>query len=320
MQKNPDSRDLLYLQFVTDRMHGHSDKQIANKLVSGPPTLLYRQLANDGYPVCPACGAAPIDKKHSCKSKRQPGLGTGKSSELPDPSLASELFADTLRSLLARVADIEPRHESSQDGRIVGTDTFVGSLYLERRYERKGKVVENFSQEQWNELCARHGQNPTVEGFWVEGDGLKRAAGAARHPAELLTTLIGVYALADGDMDQLLETLYPGTPTQDTLEAIRKRVDGKKKPDNMDGLKTLARQLATLVRGQELSGAPPPSLTPVEHDAACYITMLREEKFSDEEIEKKLSNHRMADGSGLSKAEIQRLGNLRLRYYEDYSE
>jgi hypothetical protein len=47
--------------------------------------------------------------------------------------------------------------------------------------------------------------------------------------------------------------------------------------------------------------------------------MLREEKFSDEEIAKKLSNHRMADGSKLSKAYIQRLGNLRLRYDEDYS-
>jgi hypothetical protein len=140
MQKNPDSRDLRYLQFVTDRMHGHSDKQIANKLVSGPPTLLYRQLANDGYPVCPACGAAPIDKKHSCRSKRQPGPGMGKSSELPDPSLASELFADTLRSLLARVADLEPRHESSQDGRIVGRDTFVGSLYLSRHI-RPGALV-----------------------------------------------------------------------------------------------------------------------------------------------------------------------------------
>jgi hypothetical protein len=315
MQKNPDSRDLRYLQFVTDRMHGDSDKQIAHKLVSGPPTSLYRQLANDGYPVCPACGAAPIDKKHSCRSKRQPGPGTGKSSELPDPSLASELFADTLRSLLAKVADLEPRHESSQDGRIVGRDTFVpGPSYLSRRTKWKGKVVENFSQEQWNELCARHGQNPTVEGFWVEGDGLKRAAGAARHPAEPLTTFIGVYALADGDMNRLLETLYPGTPTQETLEAIEKRVDGKKKPDNMDGLKSLAQQLATLVRGQGLSGAPPPGLTAVEHDAACYITMLREEKFSEEEIEKKLSNHRMADGSALSRADIQRLGNLRLRY------
>jgi len=314
MQKNPDSRDLRYLQFVTDRMHGHSDKQIANKLVSGPPTLLYRQLANDGYPVCPACGAAPMDKKHSCESKRQPGPGTGNSSELPDPSLASELFADTLRSLLARVTDLELRHESSQDGRIAGMDTFVGSLYLSRRDERNDKDVDNFSEEQWNDLCARHGQNPTVEGFWVEGDGLKRAAGAARHPAEPLTTFIGVYVLADGDMNRLLETLYPGTPTQETLEAIRKRVDGKKKPDNMDGIKTLAQQLATLVRGQGLSGAPPPGLTAVEHDAACYITMLREEKFSEEEIEKKLSNHRMANGSALSRADIQRLGNLRLRY------
>ena len=193
----------------------------------------------------------------------------------------------------------------------------MGSLYLSRRDKRNGKVVENFSAEQWNDLCARHGQNPTVEGFWVEGDGLKRAAGAARHPAEPLTTFIGVYALADGDMNRLLETLYPGTPTQDTLEAIRKRVEGKKKSDNMDGIKTLAQQLATLVRGQGLSGAPPPGLTAVEHDAACYITMLREEKFSDEEIAKKLSNHRMADGSKLSKADIQRLGNLRLRYDED---
>src|SRR5215210_447789 len=142
MQKNLDSRDLQYLQFFNDRMHGHSDEQIANKLVSGPPTSLYRQLANDGYPVCPACGESPINKNHSCKSKRQFGPGTGKSSDLPDPSLASELFADTLRRLLARVADLEPRHESSQDGRIVGRDTFVGSLYLSRRNERKDKVVE----------------------------------------------------------------------------------------------------------------------------------------------------------------------------------
>jgi len=314
MQKNPDSRDLRYLQFVTDQMHGHSDKQIANKLVSGPPTLLYRQLANDGYPVCPACGAAPIDKKHSCESKQQPGPGTGKSSELPDTARASELIADTLRGLLASVADLEFRHERSQDGRIVGTDTFLGSSYFSRRYEWKGKVVENFSEEQWNDLCTRHGQNPTVKGFWVEEGGLKRAAGAARHPAVPLTTLIGVYALAGDDMDRLLETLYPGTPTQDTLEAIKKRVEGKKKPDKMDGLKALAQQLASLVRGQVLRGAPPPGLTPVEHDAACYITMLREEKFSEEEIEKKLSNHRMADGSALSRADIQRLGNLRLRY------
>jgi hypothetical protein len=70
-----------------------------------------------------------------------------------------------------------------------------------------------------------------------------------------------------------------------------------------------------LVRGQSLAGAPPPGLTPEEHDAACYITMLRsEKKYTDEEILRKLSNHRMADGSKLSTMDLQRLGNLRLSY------
>src|SRR5215208_3532927 len=78
MQKNPDSRDLRYFKFVNARMNGRSDEQIADKLVSGPPITLYRRLASDGYPVCPTCGAAPINDKHSCESKRQPGPGTGK--------------------------------------------------------------------------------------------------------------------------------------------------------------------------------------------------------------------------------------------------
>jgi len=149
------------------------------------------------------------------------------------------------------------------------------------------------------------------------GAGLKRAVGAARQPAEPETTLIGVYALAGGDMERLLEILYPGTPTQERREAIRKRVEGKKKLDKIDGLKAIAGQLATLVRGEPLGGAPPPSLTAVEHDAACYITVLRDEEHSDEEILAKLSNHRMAGGSKLSMEDVHRLGSLRLRYTED---
>jgi hypothetical protein len=239
----------------------------------------------------------------------------GKRTELPEVSRAAELFADTLRGLLASVADLDYRQDSSQDGRIAGIDAIPGPSYLSRRYQSESKVVEIFSEEQWNDICARYGQDPSMEGFWVEGGGLKRAAGAARHPAEPHTTLIGVYALAGGDLEQLLEALHPGTPTQETREAVRRRVDGKKKPDKMDGLKALARQLATLVRGQALAGAPPPGLTPVEHDAACYITMLRsEKKHTDEEILAKLSNHMMADGRKLSMTDLQRLGNLRLSY------
>ena len=190
-------------------------------------------------------------------------------------------------------------------------------MYLSRRYEYKGRVVENFSEDQWNELCTKHGEDPDIEGFWVDSGALRRAAGATRHPAEPLTTLIGAYALAGGDMEELLERLYPGAPTQEIREAIRKRVDGKKKLDKMDGLKVLAQQLAMLVRGQALVGTPPPGLTRMEHDAACYITMLRGEKRSNEEILSRLSNHRTADGSELSMADVHRLENLRLKYEAD---
>jgi hypothetical protein len=247
---------------------------------------------------------------------RQPGPGTGRGTELPAVSQACELFAETLRDLLARVADLEFRHDSSQDGRVVGTDTIAESAYLSRWCEINGKTIENSSEEQWDDLCSRHGQDPAVEGFWVEDSGLNRAAGAARQPAEPETTLIGVYALAGGDMERLLELLYPGTLTQEAREAVRKHVEGKKNPDKIDGLKTVAGQLAALVRGQSIVGRPPIDLTAVEHDAACYITELRGEEHSDEEILAKLSNHKMADGSKLSMEDVHRLGNLRLRYTE----
>jgi hypothetical protein len=314
--RQPDPLDTRYLKLVMGRLNGVPDQDIATELECGSAVHMYQRFSNDNYPVCAECGAAPINKEHACKSKRQWGPGTDERAELPAPSRASELFADLLRGLLASVADLEFRYENSQDGRIVGTDTLPGPVYFSRRCENKrtGKVVENWSEDQWHALCASHGQDPAVEGFWVEGGGLKRAAGAARHPAEPLTTLIGVYALAGGDMKLLLEALYPGTPGEQAREAIRKRVEGKKRPDKMDGLKAIAGQLAALVRGQTLTGAPSPGLTAVEHDAACYITMLREEKRSYEEILAKLSNHRTADGSKLSMADVHRLADLKLRY------
>lgn len=312
--RQPHPRDARYLKFVMGRFSGLSDRDIATKLECGSVAHLYQRLSDEGYPVCAACGAAPKDKEHACKPKRRPGPGSEDGTSLPAPSRASELLVDLLHGLLASVADLEFRHDSSQDGRVVGTDTIPGPSYFSRRYEREGKVVENWSEEQWTALCVNHGQDPAVEGFWAEGGGLKRAAGAARHPAEPETTLIAIYALAGGDIESLLEALYPGTPDELTREAIRKRVEGKKKPDNMDGLKAIAGQLASLVRGQTLAGAPPPGLTTVEHDAACYISMLRDANHSDEEILAKLANHRMADGSKLSIADVHRLASLKLKY------
>jgi uncharacterized protein (DUF427 family) len=58
--KEPDPRDYRYLWFVTGRVKGLSDEEIAKTLHCGSVAHLYQRLSADGYPVCPACGAAPV--------------------------------------------------------------------------------------------------------------------------------------------------------------------------------------------------------------------------------------------------------------------
>jgi hypothetical protein len=320
MPRKPDSRDLRYLQFVTDRTHGHSDKEIADKLVSGTPSDLYSCLADDGYPVCPVCGAAPVDKARHCElpKQRKPGAGAGQHRELPPPALAVGLFQERLEALqvlLRDAEDLEHRQEGYQDGRFPGADVYECTLVF-TRYGRDndGCRLEIYSEEQWRKLCEQYGQDPEEEHFGVMNSVLQAPTEAAPVPSEPLTTLIGVYALAGGQIEPLLEALYPGEPSREVLEEVRKCVEGKKKPDKKDGLKAVARQLAILARGGGLKGAPPIALSSEEHDAACYITQLREENRSEELIRRSLSNHRKPDGSKLTKEDVDRLGRLRLRY------
>ena len=319
MQQKPDKRDLRYLQFVTDRMNGRSDEEIADQLVRGAPADLYRRLADDGYPVCPACGAAPVKGRHCASpNRRNPGAGTGVRRELPPATRAVRLFQErleALQALLRGTEDLEHRQEVYQDGRFPGADVYEGTLVFSRyRRDKDGRRLENYPKEEWQELCEQYDQDPQEEDFWVMDSVLQAPTEAAPVPPEPLTTLIGVYALAGGEIEALLEALYPAEPSRDVREEVRKCVEGKKKPDKKDGLKTLARQLAVLVRGGSLEGAPRPALSSAEHDAACYITQLREEGRSEEEILQSLSNHRKPDGSKLTKEDVSRLGLLRLSY------
>ena len=112
--KSPHPRDSRYLTSVMRRLGGLSDKDMAEELKCRSMAHLYPRLSDDGYPVCSACGAAPIDKKqHACGAMRKPGPGTGEGTELPAASRASKLFGDTLHGLLASVANLDYRHDSS---------------------------------------------------------------------------------------------------------------------------------------------------------------------------------------------------------------
>jgi hypothetical protein len=307
IQKNPDPRDLRYIQFVSDRLHGLSETDIAQQFGFESPKALYQRLSKDGYPVCPGCGTASVTGKHCEPHKRQrnPGAGTGQCRQLPSAAQAADLFREQLESLLREVDELEHQDEVLQDGRVVATGVYSANAAW---------VPRTDNSEEWRARYERYGQDPSTDGFWATDVVLKAPAGAARNPSKSLTTLIGVYALSGGDMEPLLNVLYPGEPSEETLERIRDRVEGEKKPDKVDGVKTVAGQLATLVRGGTIEGAPPAPLTPEEHDVACFITQLREEGHSEDEILRRLSNHRRRNGKALTKKDIGVLGNLRLRY------
>ena len=209
--------------------------------------------------------------------------------------------------MLREVDELEHQDEVLQDGRVAATGVYrANATWIPR--------IDN--SEEWQALCERYGQDPNTDGFWATDVVLKAPSGATRNPSELLITLIGVYALSGGDMEPLVNLLYPGEPSEAALKKIRDRVEGEKKLNKVDGLRTVAGQLATLVRGGTIEGAPPVPLTPEEHDAACFITQLREGGHSEDEILRRLSNHRRRNGRALTKKDVSVLGNLRLRYPE----
>jgi hypothetical protein len=70
IQKDPDKRDLRYLRLVTQRLEGRTDTEIAKGMDIDPPEALYQLLAQDGFPICPVCGAAHAGANH-CEEKRR---------------------------------------------------------------------------------------------------------------------------------------------------------------------------------------------------------------------------------------------------------
>jgi hypothetical protein len=300
--------DLRYLQYAFGRAQDWPIKKIIKELDDPDiesPQVLYQRLARDGYPVCPVCGEAPVQQNHCQETIRgKPGAGAGKYEELTSPPRAEELFRGQIEALLSASRSLY-NTLGYQDRRFVGAHVYEVSALFPRKV---------YSEKQWREICERYSHDPSVDEREVKDATLQVPAGAEPSPPEPLTTLIGVYALAGGDMEALLKALHPGAPSKEKRERVRKCVEGKKKRDGKDGLRSVTEELAKLVLGDEATGRPPVGLSTIEHDAACYITQLRGEGRSDEEILTRLRNHRMSDGSELTAHDVSRLGNLRLRY------
>ena len=107
--KDQENKVRRFVDFCVQRSHtALTEEQIATRLGFRSPRVLYKQLENDGSPVCGVCGQLYPEPDHHKEHKqkrqtRQPGVGGGRGVKLPDASGALDLFRATLEELERRI-------------------------------------------------------------------------------------------------------------------------------------------------------------------------------------------------------------------------
>lgn len=265
---------------------GLTDTQIAREMQFRSAEMLYKQLEQDGSPVCGVCGLLYPDRAHreghkDKRKKRQPGVGGGgRRVKLPDASDPRSLFRRAIEDLDEYLAFVDVE-ESWLEGN-VEEGQFKGKHFITHYVDREAREVatrEEFTDEQWKELCEEHDADPASDQV-VLSFGEATAGGVGRTPSVFLTALIAAYALAHQPLTPLIEALHyePDSVPRDELNA------------NVDELHRVAGHLAARVRGGVVErGRGIEEIPREEHFAAWLIQGLKEEgASSDEEIHERI--------------------------------
>jgi hypothetical protein len=207
---------------------------------------------------------------------------SGPVEELPPASNATSLFREKLNALAQDNEDLRYRKEKLQGGLF-----HQGAVYDPIYFPR-----DKMSEEGWKQLCETHNLDPDEAGYLDTNARTRILGGGTPAPQAPLPALIAAYVLTEGDVGPLLGALYPGTPSAEIVEQIRKRIEGKKGDDRVDGLKVIAQQLATLVRGGQVRpGRDPAASRGLEDNLACRITDDRKAGVPDQEIFEELRDY-----------------------------
>ena len=223
-------------------------------------------------------------KKEVPKKPPQRLRNAGPRQDLPPAANAAELFRERLEALRKSVELLEHINEG---------------LY--------GKYFGRSNVETASVLYG---------GRWTDDAIVSLPDTVARSPTEIEATLIGVYALAGGRMDLLLDALHLDSPSvgSGTWEEIRQCIQGSRPHDKKDGLKVLARHLVTWVRGGEVGTGRPSELPAMDHEVASITTKYRKDGLTDEQIARKLAHLKKEDGTHYSVEDITELGDLGLSW------
>ncbi len=246
------------------------------------------------------------DKNRKKGVHRSRSLGAAR--ELPPASNATGLFRDRLEALLESAEQLKHMHESLRGNYFVRNRVDTSPVFFSR---------DHLPEDLWETLRKQYELGPDDEGFLDTNAHSRFPGGVERSPSDIEATLIGVYALAGGRMDSLLDALHPDSPhlRAETLEGVRQCVEGSKAAgDKRDGLRVLARHLATWVRGGEVRSGRPTGLSEMEHNLACRITQHRKDGLTDEEIADRIAHYKKEDGTSYGIKDVAELGALNLSW------
>src|SRR5215211_7323568 len=149
-----------YLQFyLLRRNDDYSEEQIASRLGFGSPQALYQQLRADKHPVCPICGALPVEEEHCeppAAPKRQARKEGGEAVPLPPAENAIGLITQVLNGLLLfEVGKLKRRDERLKGGRFAVEREKWNYWFLDR---------DDFSEEEeWRRFCEKNRVDPEID-------------------------------------------------------------------------------------------------------------------------------------------------------------
>ncbi|HVF02523.1 MAG TPA: hypothetical protein VNA27_14465 [Rubrobacteraceae bacterium] len=261
---------------ISGRVSGLSDAEIAQRVDGvASPQDLYERIKQDGHRICRKCGTTYVDDTHceavgeTPEKRGRQGRSSGPIEELPPASNAIDLFQERLAALMRANEELKHRKESRQ-----------GRHYPYRTVSRKTP-----SDSEWDDHAKLLGLESVARDHLYFGGGVISRGTSSPAPHSPLPELIGVYLLAGGAVEPLVEALHDD-PGSANWSEINKRIEGRKSgPEKLDGLKAVASQLAILIRGGTLSrGNPPPGESSHKLNLNHRITVRREAGVPDKQI------------------------------------
>lgn len=233
--------------------------------------------------------------------------------ELPAAYKAAPLFAGVLKHLMCEIGELRDRRESMHG------ELFVGMANKEYRGHWVHRREDYPDHSEWESFCRKHGVDPDAQKVRVRVGKIPTPLGALQAPPEPLTTLIGVFGLAEGSKRTHATELKKNSEYSawsvslfylvKALNLDPQSVDYEALDREQKNLRRAATNFAKVLRGSIpiRTGPGPEEVSPEDMSAVQLVQIRRQEGAAEEQIDQEL------DAMGYTDKAIAWLKNRNLK-------